>query len=127
MKKTTLARSLQNEAASKGLIETIHRHFGTSIHLSIGFSAAACATSVDEFSLSVRAMNALKRSNLFTVSEVIDAIADNRLEKIRNLGRKSINEIKTKLLVFGYERLSSKEQAQFFADLLDRNEQIRSA
>jgi DNA-directed RNA polymerase alpha subunit len=40
---------------------------------------------------------------------------------IRNLGKKTFNEIQTKILVFGYERLTEKEKQQFFVDLVERN------
>ena len=54
----------------------------------------------------MRASNALKRSGLMTIGSVIDAIMNDELLRIRNLGRKSYNEIKTKILLYGYERLN---------------------
>ena len=56
-----------------------------------------------------------------TVGDVIDAIADERLLQVRNLGRKSYNEIKTRILKFGYDQLTEKEKLAFFVDLLEKN------
>ena len=41
--------------------------------------------------------------------------------KIRNLGAKSFREIKTKILAFGYERLSQNEKRNFFTYLVENN------
>lgn len=56
-----------------------------------------------------RASNALKRASVFTIGEAIDLIADDGLLKVRNLGKKTQNEIKTRILMFGYERLTEAE------------------
>ena len=76
---------------------------------------------IDDIDFSVRSSNALKRSGLMTVGDVIDAIADDKLLHIRNLGRKSYNEIKTRILKFGYDQLSEKEKIAFFLDLVEKN------
>ena len=69
----------------------------------------------------LRAMNSLKRAGLFTVGEVVDAIISEELSKIRNLGRKTDNEIRTRILAFGYEKLTENEKKTFLYDMLERN------
>ena len=51
---------------------------------------------IDELDLSVRSYNCLKRAGLNTVAE-LTAKSEEDMIKVRNLGRKSLKEIKEKL------------------------------
>lgn len=51
---------------------------------------------IDELELSVRSYNCLKRAGINTVAELIDRTADDMM-KVRNLGRKSLDEVLVKL------------------------------
>jgi len=104
-----------------GLIQVIHDVYGSNIKVEIGFSNAACETSIDDINFSVRSQNALKRAGLFTVRNVIEAISHDGLLQIRNLGKKSMNEIKTRILAFGYDQLSVTGKLEFVRDLMKRN------
>src|SRR6056297_1368617 len=53
-------------------------------------------TTVEELELSVRSSNCLKRAGINTVGELVDKTEDD-LMKVRNLGKKSLQEIKDKL------------------------------
>lgn len=53
-------------------------------------------TTIEELELSVRSSNCLKRAGINTVEELVDKTEDD-LMKVRNLGRKSLQEIKDKL------------------------------
>lgn len=121
MNKALVATELYESAKVNGFVDTLHSIFGNNIKTSIAFSKSACNTGIDDIDFSVRSSNALKRSGLMTVGDVIDAIADDKLLHIRNLGRKSYNEIKTLILKFGYDQLSEKEKIAFFLDLVERN------
>lgn len=103
------------------LLPVLCAEFGDCLKVSIPFSQKACDTDIDEIDFSVRAMNALKRVGVFTVGEVIDLIASDGLLHIRNLGKKTQNEIKTRILVFGYERLTENEKKRFFYDVVNKN------
>lgn len=105
----------------RGLIQAIRDVYGGNIQVEIGFSNKACNTSIDDISFSVRAQNALKRAGLFTVRNVIEAISNDSLLQIRNLGKRSLNEIKTKMLAFGYDQLSTAGKLDFVCDLISRN------
>ena len=105
----------------RGLIQAIHDVYGSNIHVEIGFSSAACETGIDDINFSVRSQNALKRAGLFTVRNVIEAIANEDLLRIRNLGKKSLTEIKTRIRSFGYDQLSVAGKAEFVRDLINRN------
>jgi DNA-directed RNA polymerase subunit alpha len=52
--------------------------------------------SVEELDLSVRSYNCLKRASINTVSDLTD-MTEEEMMKVRNLGRKSLKEIKEKL------------------------------
>ena len=121
MKKDEVVNELLKSANENGIITTLYGVFGKCIKVSVPFSQKACDTSIDELDFSVRASNALKRASIFTIGQAIDLIADDGLLRIRNLGKKTQNEIKTRILVFGYERLTELEKKCFFYDVVERN------
>jgi DNA-directed RNA polymerase alpha subunit len=121
MKKEEIVNELLKSANKNGIIPTLYGVFGKCIKVSVPFSQKACDTSIDELDFSVRASNSLKRANIFTIGQAIDMIADDGLLRIRNLGKKTQNEIKTRILVFGYERLTENEKKRFFYDVMERN------
>ena len=108
-------------ADKHGIVTVISEIVGKSVKVSIPFGKQECSASIDELDFSVRANNALKRAGIFTVGDVIDAIQNDRLIRLRNLGVKTRNEIKTKLLSFGYSTLTDGEKRNFLMDILNRN------
>ena len=62
--------------------------------------------SVEDLDLSVRSYNCLKRANIHTVEDLTKRTEDDML-KVRNLGRKSLEEVVKKLEELG---LSLKDQ-----------------
>lgn len=64
--------------------------------------------SIDELELSVRSFNCLKRAGINTVEELINKTSDDMM-KVRNLGRKSLEEVLAKLKELGLELNSSEE------------------
>ena len=121
MKKDEVVNELLKSANENGLIITLYGVFGKCVKVSIPFSRKACEMSIDDIDFSPRANNSLKRAGVFTIGEIIDLIADDGLLRIRNLGKKTQNEIKTRILNFGYERLSEVERKYFFYEFLKRN------
>ena len=121
MIKETVVNELVASAEQNGLIATLYSVFGKSVKVSIPFSRKTLDSSVDDIDFSVRSSNALKRTGLMQVGEVVDAIEDERLPKVRNLGKKSYVEIQTKLLALGYSKLTDVEKKCFFYDVLERN------
>ena len=51
---------------------------------------------IEDLDLSVRSYNCLKRANINTVAELV-AKSEDEMMKVRNLGRKSLDEVKKKL------------------------------
>lgn len=64
--------------------------------------------SIDELELSVRSYNCLKRAGINTVEELTNKTSDDMM-KVRNLGRKSLEEVLAKLKELGLELNSSEE------------------
>ena len=121
MNKDQAVDGLLRSSEENGIVITLYGVFGKCVDVSIPFSQAACETGIDELNFSARAGNAMKRNGVFTVGQVIGLIADGSLPQIRNLGKKTENEIKTRVLAFGYERLTETEKKQFFLDVIERN------
>ena len=67
--------------------------------------------SIDELELSVRSYNCLKRAGINTVEELCNKTPDEMM-KVRNLGRKSLEEVLEKLKELGLSLNSSEEAAQ---------------
>ena len=116
------------ESAEKiGLISTL-APFGNDIKISIPLSQKFCDKSIDDMDLSVRASNGLKRSGAMTVRELTDTIMSEKgLDTVRNLGKKSISEIKTKLLFLAYNELCDKEKQVFWSKFIELNSGCRIA
>ena len=64
--------------------------------------------SIDELELSVRSYNCLKRAGINTVEELINKTSDDMM-KVRNLGRKSLEEVLAKLKELGLQLNPSDE------------------
>ena len=62
---------------------------------------------IEELDLSVRSFNCLKRANINTVEDLINKTQDEMI-KVRNLGRKSLEEVEHKLALMGLS-LASEE------------------
>ena len=125
MNQNEIVNELLRSANENGLIITLSEVFGKNIKISVPFSQRACETSIDELDFSVRASNAMKRAGIFTIGEVIDLIASEDLTRIRNLGKKTVNEIKTRILLFGYDKLTEQEKKRFFHILWQNNYKMK--
>ncbi|MBE6847823.1 MAG: DNA-directed RNA polymerase subunit alpha, partial [Ruminococcus sp.] len=62
---------------------------------------------IEELDLSVRSFNCLKRAGINTVEDLISKSEDEMM-KVRNLGKKSFDEVKEKLRSLGFD-LSSED------------------
>ena len=64
---------------------------------------------IEELDLSVRSFNCLKRANINTVEDLISKTEDEMM-KVRNLGRKSLEEVEHKLAMMGLSLASDDNQ-----------------
>ena len=60
----------------------------------------ALEMTIEELELSVRSFNCLKRASINTVEELTERTEDDMM-KVRNLGKKSLDEVKNKLEELG--------------------------
>ena len=68
--------------------------------------ASILEKNIEDMELSVRSYNCLKRANIHTIEDLTKKTIDDML-KVRNLGKKSLDEVIQKLQGYG---LSLKEQ-----------------
>ena len=61
---------------------------------------AKLAMTIDELDLSVRSFNCLKRANINTVADLIGKTGEDMM-KVRNMGKKSLDEVQKKLEMMG--------------------------
>ncbi|MCH4249329.1 MAG: DNA-directed RNA polymerase subunit alpha [Microbacteriaceae bacterium] len=73
-------------------------------------SSTELATPIEDLDLSVRSYNCLKRENINYVNELV-ALSEQQLMNIRNIGQKSVDEVKEKLEEMG---LSLKDSVPGF-------------
>ena len=71
-------------------------------------SGKSMEMTIEELDLSVRAFNCLKRANINTVGELVQKDQDDMM-KVRNLGKKSLEEVEQKLAVLGLSLRQSEE------------------
>lgn len=104
-----------------GIVATLHHYYGANIKIRMGCTKAICDAPIEDMMLSVRSWNALKRSNISTLGQLIDLCSQNGLYQIRNLGKKSISEIKTKMLAFAFNQSSERAKRQVFEYIVENN------
>ena len=63
---------------------------------------------IEELELSVRSFNCLKRAGINTVDDLINKSPEDMM-KVRNLGKKSFDEVKAKLNSLGFDLTPSEE------------------
>ena len=63
---------------------------------------------IEELDLSVRSFNCLKRAGINTVEDLINKSEDDMM-KVRNLGRKSLEEVVEKLTSLGFSLQNEEE------------------
>lgn len=115
---TDRAVTLRDQADKSGVLATLHR---LGIHDAlVPYSTRLANLSIDEMNLTVRSSNGLKRANIHTFSTLKEVLAiENGLLNIRNIGQKSIKEIKQLFFEECYARLLPYEKAQYWQELLD--------
>ena len=114
-------------ANNNGFKEIVYSVFGNDVRISIPISEKHFSTDVAELDLSVRSYNGLKRSGISSIGDLFRALQENSLPSVRNLGKKSIAEIKTQYLNFCYNQLSDKKKIAFFENLIEMNSSVYKA
>ena len=115
---TERAISLRDQSDRIGILATLQK---LGIYEAIvPYSTRLSDLSIDEMNLTVRSSNGLKRANIHTFSSLKDVLGtENGLSNIRNIGIKSIKEIKQFFFEECYTRLLPYEKAQYWQEVLD--------
>ena len=116
---TDRAISLREQADKSGILHALLR-LGVHDAL-VPYSSRLADLSIDELNLTVRSSNGLKRGNIHTFGALREILAvENGLQSIRNIGQKSIREIKQLFFKECYARLHPYEKARYWQELLDK-------
>ena len=75
---------------------------GKSDTVSLQGSSTCGDASIDILELSARAEHCLQRAGVTTIGELC-AMSDEELSRLRNMGKKTVEEVKAKLRKMGYE------------------------
>ena len=120
---TDRAVSLRDQADKIGVLATLHQ---LGIHDAlVPYSPQLSKLSIDEMNLTVRSSNGLKRANIHTFGTLKEILAvENGLLNIRNIGQKSIKEIKKFFFEECYSRLLPYKKAQYWQEVLDSYLQV---
>lgn len=121
MNENAIVEELYEAIERHGLMETLLAVFGKGCQIELGFTQKLCDTEVKDLDLSVRSYNALMRVDCYTIGQVIMAINENSLRNVRNLGVKSIAEIRVFMLEYGYMQSSERRKKQFLHRLIQLN------
>ena len=109
---------LSDQAEKDGVLQTL-RNLGF-YEAPIPYSDRLAKLSIDELNLTVRSSNGLKRANAHTFGKLQELLkTENGLLNVRNLGQKSVREIKQVFYEECYSRLLPYEKAQYWQEVLD--------
>ena len=122
MNENAIVEELYEAVENHGLMNTICAVFGKGAQVELGYTQKLCDTEVKDLEgLSVRSYNALMRANCKTIGEAITAINEDKLFAVRNLGVKSIAEIRRLILEYGYSQASDRAKKEFLRNLVRLN------
>ena len=82
----------------------------------------AMDSDIESLDLSVRSFNCLTRAGYDTINSLVEDI-DSRIDfrKIRNMGRKSANEVMLKLFLYTYDNLKPEKRKAYLAKVKSLN------
>ena len=121
MNENAIVEELYEAIENHGLMNTLCTVFGKGCQIELGYTQKLCETNVSELDLSVRSYNALMRANCKTIGEAITAINEDKLFAVRNLGVKSIAEIRRLILEYGYAQASDRRKKELLHKLVQLN------
>ena len=118
---------LYNAIEESGLIKSLYTLFGKNIKVKILFPDFVCKSKIEELNLSVRGYNCLKRVGINYIEDLINMIEKSDLYSIRNLGKKTVVEIKTTLLEYVYNSIPKPDRLAFLKCMFEDNQVIISS
>ena len=115
---TDKAVFLREQADKNGVLATL-RQLGVQDAL-VPYSVRFAEITIDEMNLTVRSSNGLKRANIHTSGSLKERMeVENGIINIRNIGQKSLKEIKRLFFEECYTRMLPYERAAYWQEVLD--------
>ena len=110
--------ALREQADKIGVLAVMHK---LEIHEAIvPYSPRLAELNIGKMNLTVRSSNGLKRANIHTFGQLKERLEiEDGLLKLRNIGQKSVREIKQLFFEECYARLLPYERAQYWQDVMD--------
>ena len=109
------------------MLEFLARH-KKMIHFNVSLTKAEMAEDISALDLSVRAYNCLRRSGYTTIGSLVTSIAEKddatskqQLLKMRNLGRKTAEEMLLMLMCYQFKILPEKEKGRYVREIVALN------
>lgn len=122
MNENAIVEELYDAIENHGLMESICAVFGKGCQIELGFTQKLCDTEVKDLEgISVRAYNGLMRAGCKTIGQLIEKINEGSLLKIRQLGVKSVAELRAFIVEYGYTQLSDRRKKEFLHNLVRLN------
>ena len=106
-----------------GCFDTLYEKYGMQLRFPVYLGQALTEAPLEDLELSVRSYNCLKRAGMRTVGDVVQNIERRTdLLKIRNLGRRSANEIMQAIMEYQYFLLSDEGKDRYLKRVAELNE-----
>lgn len=102
------------------LSKALHRVYSKR-NVAIPYVEGSMNESVMNLGMSGRATNALLRSKIRTVNDVIEFCKTNKITEIATLGRNSGVEVFEAILDYCWDRMSQEKRVSFLIDTVERN------
>ena len=117
---TGQALELSNQAEKLGVLQVL---CGLGLYEApVPYSDRFAKLSIDEMSLTVRSSNGLKRAGALTFGQLKELLSiENGLINVRNIGQKSIKEIRRVFFEECYSKLLPYEKAHYWQEVLDKH------
>ena len=121
MNENAIVEELYEAIDNHGLMNTICAVFGKGAQIELGFTQKLCDTEIKELDITVRAYNGLMRAGCQTIGQLIEKINEGSLLKVRQLGVKSVAELRAFIVEYGYSQLSDRRKKEFIHNLVRLN------
>ena len=102
----------------------LHEKHGGSFKFKMHVTQSMSDTPLEALDLGVRSYNSLKRAGFSTVGQLAEAVAgeENVLNRIRNCGKKTAEEIMVSLFVYQYESLKPEKREAYLQEVVALNQ-----
>ena len=121
MNKTLALENFHKLVERDGLIKSVRAILGDGVIVRLPFASVVYDRPIEDLSLSTRSYNCLCRNGIVKIDHLLTNLQRDDFSKMRNLGVKSLNEIKNKVIDYGYKNLSKGEQIKFLSGLIEDN------